>query len=224
MLGSFEAGGLKGQHSKRINPNVVVNGCFTIPVVWGLDTGSLMRTSDSQHSASEAKSVTSKCIPVPWSVKQGAQEPVPPRGRGFTLSTSFQAHGTSCVRAAAKAAWIFPAFTSAPCRKCYIQVQRYGYTNKQHKQHTVPCRIDPAVWTPLSVSLSVTTGARIAGTKFQLNVIILVIIKHMSHYLQTRDSLNRGDTGGHQFLSRLRFWLRRCAQVYLFVRSRLTFG
>jgi len=39
MPGSFEAGGHKGQHSKRINPNIAVNDCFTFPVVWGLAVG-----------------------------------------------------------------------------------------------------------------------------------------------------------------------------------------
>lgn len=36
MPGSFEAGGLKGQHSRRINSNIVVNDCFPFSVVWGL--------------------------------------------------------------------------------------------------------------------------------------------------------------------------------------------
>lgn len=36
MPGSFEAGGLTSQHSKRINPNVAVNDWFRFSVVWGL--------------------------------------------------------------------------------------------------------------------------------------------------------------------------------------------
>lgn len=39
MPGSLEAGGLKGQHSRRISPNIVVNDCFTFSVAWGLAAG-----------------------------------------------------------------------------------------------------------------------------------------------------------------------------------------
>lgn len=81
--------------------------------------------------------------------------------------------------------------SNALYRKCHVNVYIYAICiHKQHKQHIAYFHIDPAVWTPLSVSLSVSTGARIAGPKFQLNVIILVIIKHMSHYLQMRAGLS----------------------------------
>lgn len=52
MPGSFEAGGLKVQHSKRINPNIVVNDCCTFSVVWGLAAGERERlTKHTQFPA-----------------------------------------------------------------------------------------------------------------------------------------------------------------------------
>lgn len=116
MPESFEAGSLKGQHSKRINPNIVVNDCFTSSVVWRLAAGE--REELIENKQFPALSLRGQIYHLQMhpslsgqSNKRLHQEPGPPCSRGFTLSTSCQAHGTSCVRTASKAVWIFPALT-----------------------------------------------------------------------------------------------------------------
>lgn len=74
--------------------------------------------------------------------------------------------------------------TRAPYRKCHTHAHVTNSTNSTQRASY------QSRWTPLSVSLSVSTGARIAGPKFQLNVIILVIIKHMSAYVQVKGNLS----------------------------------
>lgn len=86
MPGSFEAGGLKGKHSKRINRNTVANDCFTFSVVWGLAAGEREElTENTQYAALSLRGQIYHLQMHPgsggWSNKRLHQEPVPTRGR-----------------------------------------------------------------------------------------------------------------------------------------------
>lgn len=109
MPGSFEAGGLKGQHSKRRNPNTVVNDCFTFSVVRGLAAGE--REELTENMQFPALSPFSSNLSPPntsqlwWSGKQEVAAGTWPTTRqGFHPARRCRAQGTSPARTASKAA------------------------------------------------------------------------------------------------------------------------